>query len=276
VCPDKHGQFDESTQINHCKFMNLIQSFNMKKTKIASTITLAVGMALFTQVQLAGAAAQSNSTNNLANLISTGGTLTIGDKTFSNFGIFASGADASELAADASGLNVTASIAGGIYYLDWSGLIGVNNLFGTSPLLGDLQLKYTVTVTGPNVISMIDQNYTPNALPAGGQIIIGETAKNILGAIVGNSTLTLNPTDLSDPAPEPGDNLNINPGEQQLFVTKDIFIAAATGQFVGLSDVEQSFHQVAAVPEPASVKLILFGLAALAGFQGLRRKKVLD
>jgi hypothetical protein len=252
----------------------------MKMQKTIATIALAAGIiALLLQVQTAQAQAPNPTifTDNLGNLVSTGGTLTIGDKTFSNFGYFASGADASELAADAAGLNVTASILGGVYYLDWSGLIGVNNLFGASPLLGDLKLTYTVTAASPGLINYIDQSYTPNALPSGGQIIIGETVFSpSAGEILANSTLTLNPTDLSDPAPEAGDNLGIPNGAAQLNVTKDIFIGAAAGQFVGLSDVEQSFHQMSevAVPEPTSIGLVLFSLTTLAGFQGLKQKKL--
>ena len=117
---------------------------------------------------------------------------------------------------------------------------------------------------------MIDQNYTPNALPATGQIIIGETVQMPGGAIVANSTLTLTPTDLSDPAPEAGDNLFVNPNQPVLNVTKDILIDADAGQLVGLSDVEQSFHQVA-VPEPMTVTIL--GLGALACFNHLRTKR---
>jgi len=116
---------------------------------------------------------------------------------------------------------------------------------------------------------MIDQNYTPTALPvAGNQIVIAETVANVLNVVVANSTLTLNPQDLSDPNPEAGDNLNINPPQQQLSVIKDIVITAAPGQLVGLSDVEQSFHQV---PEPGTMLLGSLG-GGLLLFLRSRRK----
>jgi hypothetical protein len=114
---------------------------------------------------------------------------------------------------------------------------------------------------------MIDQLYTPNATSASGQIIIGETVRNNQGIIVGNSTLTLNPTDLSDPQAEAGDNLNFT-GEPQLFVVKDILIAAGAGNSVGLSDVQQSFHQV---PEPSAMLLGSLG-GGLLLFLRLRRQ----
>jgi PEP-CTERM motif len=202
----------------------------------------------------------------LGTLIADHGSITIGDKTFSNFA-FAS----TDLSTDANDLEVSASIENGIYYLDWSGPIDVNNLTGTSPEQGDVKLSYTVTAD-PGSIVMIDQDYTPNALPVpGNQIIIGETVKNDAGVIVGNSTLTLTPTDLSDPAPEAGDNLILAGGPyQQLSVVKDITIYAAADQAVGLSDVEQSFHQE--IPEPSTWALLLGGVGLL-GFMVLRRNR---
>lgn len=191
-------------------------------------------------------------TDTLGDLVANNGTLTIGDKTFSEFGWTPSGAAGAQLGAQAANLVVSASIVNGIYYLDYSGLIAVNNLIGAGSLSGQLLLSYTVTANAGS-IAMIDQNYTPNALPVqGNQIIIGETVRNVGGVIVGNSTLMLNPSDFSDPNPEPGDNLNINPSANQLFVVKDIVITAAPGQLVGLSDVAQSFHQV---PEPGTLLL---------------------
>jgi len=229
--------------------------------KIRIIMAFGGAMAALIQVQTSQAA--------LTGSLNGGNSIAIGDKTFSNFDYVASGADENELAADALDLSISAKISGGVYYLDWSGLIAVNNLGGATPLLGDLQLTYTVTANS-GLISMIDQSYTPNALPATGQIIIGETVQVPGGAIVANSTLTLSPTDLSDPAPEAGDNLFVNPNQPVLNVTKDILIDADAGQLVGLSDVEQSFHQVA-VPEPMTVTIL--GLGALACFNHLRTKR---
>ena len=212
------------------------------------------------------------STDTLADLVRSQGSLTIGDKTFSGFGWIASGADASALNADAAGLTVTASIANNIYYLDFGGALLVDNSQGESDLIGDLELTYTVTVNDPSQpIWMIDQNYTPNAQPAWGQIIIGETVKNNAGAIVGNSTLTLNPNDTSDPPAEAGDNLvfNSNPA-LQLAVVKDITIDAYAGNLVGLSDVEQSFHQV---PEPCTMLLGSLGGGLLLFLRSRRQAR---
>ena len=154
----------------------------------------------------------------LGDLVASGAAISIGDKTFGGFTWTAKGADASEINSEAAGLSVSASIVGGIYYLDFSGGLAVNNLTGAGSLSGELVLGYTVTASS-GLIAMIDQNYTPTALPvAGNQIIITETVANVLGVVVANSTLALNPQDLSDPNPEAGDNLNINPPQQRLSV----------------------------------------------------------
>jgi hypothetical protein len=232
----------------------------MKIRKTLTTVALGAAMAVLMQVQTAQASFAS-----LASLITPGATLTVGDKTFSGFSWFASGDNATvinTLNAEAAGLLVTASSAGGVYFLDFAGQITVNNIAGSAYLQGDLQLRYTVTVnSGPAVIDMIDQQYTPNALPAGNQIIIGETAVGLTAHA--NSTLTLNPSDIIDPLPEAGDNLLLVPGQTQLAVLKDILIAAAPGNIVGLSDVQQSFHQTSAVPEPTTVVASLLLLLPL-------------
>lgn len=228
--------------------------------KLQKTVLFAAVVTMAAMIQTAQASIT------LGNLVADNGSITIGDKTFSGFGY--SGA-----IPDAADLNVSASIVNGIYYLDFSGPVAVNNLHGSAELGEDLVLKYTVTANAGSIVK-IDQDYTANALPeAGNQIIIGETVKNINGVIVGNSTLTLNPEDFSDPPPEYGDNLDIKPSVNQLFVVKDILIYAAPGQLVGLSDVEQSFHQV---PEASTViagALLLLPLGA-SSLRILRRNQM--
>ena len=90
-----------------------------------------------------------------------------------------------------------------------------------------------------------------------------------------NSHLDL--TDLSDPLPEIGDDLIINPSATVLHVTKDIFFLALAPvrpnvvNFVGLSQVKQSFHQTT-VPDGGTTVMMLG--AALSGLVLLRRKLV--
>ena len=212
----------------------------------------------------------------LQSLIANNGTVTLGDKTWSNFGFTATGLNAgviADLTAAANGLDVVATVSGGVYYLCWNGAIGIANT-GTGNLWGDLLLNYTVTASAGHIDS-IDQSYTPNATPAQGTISIGETVQNNSNVTVANSRLDI--TDLSDPLPEIGDDLIVNPSETVLHVTKDIFffaiapVAPETVNFVGLSQVKQSFHQVT-VPDGGTTVMMLG--AALSGLVLLRRKLV--
>jgi len=236
--------------------------------KLRNTVIVVAAVAMAATIQTAQAAF----TDTLADLTSANGTynsLTIGDKTFSGFSALVTGG-----ATVASGLTVTAEDVNGIYYLDFSGGIGVNNTAGNVPSgIGDVILKYTVSASA-GLISMIDQNYTPNALAvAGNQIIIGETVKDTGGNVLANSTLSLTPAVLSEPPPAYGETLTVTPPQDLLYVVKDIQITAAVGQVVGLSDVEQSFHQV---PEPTTVlagALLLLPLGA-STLRILRRNRM--
>ena len=202
----------------------------------------------------------SATTDNLQHLVTTGGSLTIGDKIFSNFDFFASGLTSF----DPSQIRVTASVSGGVYYLGWAGNM---SLVSGGPATGDLVLNYTVTATA-GVIDMIDQFYTGSAQPLGSAFIaVDETVRNTQGIIVANSHLQVG--DLSDPFAEPGDNLNVNPGQSVLHVTKDITFGVVDGGFVTISDVRQSFHQV---PEAATTALLGLGMAFF-GATAYRRKR---
>lgn len=206
--------------------------------------------------------ASAQTTDNLANLVATNGSLTIGDKVFSDFSFLATGLTSF----NASQIQVTASFSGGIYYLTYAGNI---SLLGNGPVSADLLLNYTVTATS-GFINTIDQLYTGSAQPAGGAFIaVDETVRDSQGNLVANSHLQAD--DLSDPFAEVGDDLIINPGQSVLHVTKDIGfgILAANGGFITISQVSQSFHQV---PEAGTTAMFALG-AALAGVAAFRRKR---
>ncbi|HTR40634.1 MAG TPA: hypothetical protein VMH87_03385 [Pseudomonadales bacterium] len=188
-------------------------------------------------------------TGTLAGLVASGGSLTIGDKTFSGFAFQATGLTAF----DPTAISVTASESGGVDYLTWTGNI---SLISSGTTTADLVLNYIVTAN-PGSINMIDQSYTlGNAI--NGLLAVDETvsAGAFGGTIVAYSHLDTG--DLSDPPAEPvqGDNLNINPAQSVLYVTKDITLGVippvgAAGS-VTITQVEQSFHQV---PEPTVMAL---------------------
>jgi hypothetical protein len=198
--------------------------------------------------------AQAVTTDNLDHLATTNGSLTIGDKTFSNFDFLASGLTSF----DASQIRVTASVSNGVYYLTYGGNI---SLVSGGPATADLLLNYRVTAT-TGLINMIDQLYTGSAQPIGGSFIsIDETVRDINGNLVANSHLDGN--DLSDPSAEPGDNLFINPGLDTIDVTKDIAFGTVNGGMISVSEVRQSFHQV---PEPGTMALFVLGLGIVGTF----------
>ncbi len=204
--------------------------------------------------------ATAQTSDTLQHLVDTGGSLTIGDKVFSDFDYFASGLSNF----NASQIQVTASFSGGIYYLTWAGNM---SLVSSGQATADLLLNYTVTALGGQ-IDMIDQSYTGSAQPTGGGFLsIDETVRGATGQIIANSHLDGN--DLSDPFEEVGDNLYINPAQSTLRVTKDIGFGIVNGGFVTISQVSQSFHQV---PEAGTTAMFALG-AALAGAAIFRRKR---
>jgi len=224
---------------------------NTKKTlgALVAVVLASVGVAQATPM----------TTDNLADLVANGGSLSIGDKTFSGFSF----TDDGLTSFNASQITVTASIIDGVYYLTWGGNM---SLAGTSAGTADLLLGYTVTAN-PGTIVAIDQNYTGSA--TGGTLAVDETVKTASGQVVGYSHL--DPANLSDTDPSQNPLLTINPPQSVLYVTKDIAFALTSqdGGLITISQVEQSFHQ-ATVPDGGTTAVLLG--AALCGLALLRRK----
>jgi len=214
--------------------------------------------------------AQAAFTGTLADLASTpGATLSIDDKIFSGFSFHAVNLSGF----DANNIIVTASIGpGGVDYLTFGGNI---QLAGFSFATADLLLGYSVTATGGQAISMIDQRYTGGAI--NGSLLINETATSA-GAPAAHSQLSVN--DVSDPSVYPNGNpfdvgendlLSVIPPQTTLYVTKDLSFTILNGtpgnpiSQVAATSVQQSFHQV---PEPTTMiagalLLLPFGASTL-------------
>jgi hypothetical protein len=212
---------------------------------------LAEAVLLFGFISAIGAGSLSAQiyTDTLADLAAQGGTLSIGDKSFTDFSY-----QAFDLTSfDPAQIQVTASIGSdGVYYLTWSGNVAWATL---STAVADLKLNYSVMASGGSIV-MIDQTYTGSAQPAGSTFLaVDETAStgSFGGPIVGQSHLTA--YDVTDPPAENTDELAIVPPQTILYVTKDIGLAAISppGAFITISQVTQSFHQI---PEPDA---LLFG-----------------
>ena len=215
------------------------QAKRLAITILAFALTSAVGVSsLFAQVY----------TDTLADLINPNGnynSLTIEDKTFSDFNIVGSGLTSF----DPANIIVTVYANNGIDYLTWQGNISFT---GGGPSTADLLLNYVVSASAGS-IDMIDQAYTGTAT-GNGLLAITETVAtgSFGGTIVGDSQLSN--YDLSDPPAEFNDILNIVPPQTLLYVTKDIALAIPNTSLtlVTISQVTQSFHQV---PEPGTALL---------------------
>jgi hypothetical protein len=233
---------------------------NTMKNRLLKGIVLAIALAASATLANATPIASSDT---LANLAANGGSIGIGDKTFSNFDYFPSGLGA--------GFNpnlviVTASIQNGIYFLTYSGNM---SLTSTGPAAsGDLVLNYRVTA-GAGTIDYIDQRYAGTATSTGSAFLGIDETVNAGGPTLANSHLDL--TDIADfPGfSEPGDNLFLPPGQSFLNVTKDISFGILGVGTIDLTTVEQSFHQVS-VPDGGTTLGMLGG--ALLLLQVLRRK----
>jgi hypothetical protein len=198
-------------------------------------------------------------TDTLRDLVSTGGSLTIGDKTFSNFNYFESGLTNF----DPSKIQVTASVSNGVYYLTWDGNMSLVSGSGGGSTSADLVLNYSVTATA-GLIDSIDASFTGSTQPANAAFIaIDETAKDANGSVVGSTHLD---------SQHRSDNFAITPPQSQLNVTKDISFGIVNGGFVTVSEVSQSFHQV--VPEPSTVAMVFAGFGILGSFVAFRRRRV--
>jgi hypothetical protein len=222
-----------------------------------------VGLLQTAQAQLASESAL------LSALEAQGGSLTVGDKTFSDFSY-----NASLLPGfSAAGITVTATEVSANYYtLTWNGTIQVSSTSGL--VSGDLVLGYVVAATG-GAIGSIDQSYTGGVLGGVGSLGVTENAYTPAPnrQLVATSVLTTTLTSENPPntyTTTPATILIVDPPQSVLDITKDISINVDNTSNTGLdtstiSVIEQSFEEV---PEAttliAGALLVLpFGASAL-------------
>ena len=193
-------------------------------------------------------------TDTLADL-ANGGTLSIGDKVFNNFSFSESGLTSF----DATKIQVTVSVTNGTYFLTWDGNMSLVSSNG--PITADLLLGYSVTATAGS-IDAIDASFTGSAQPNDSAFLsVDETARDANGNVVGSTNLDSH---------NRSDSFQINPPQTTLNITKDIGFAVSSSGFVTISEISQSFHQVA-VPEPGTAMLL--GVSLLGGSFFLRRRR---
>jgi hypothetical protein len=196
--------------------------------------------------------AQAQISDNLQHLVATNGSLSLGDKTFSNFSFSQMGLTNF----DPAQVIASVSLLGDTYFLSVSGNISFIN-GGAGP--ANFLLDYIVTASAGQ-IDMIDQSFTGSAQPIGsGFLAIDETVRDSLANVVANSHLQND--DISDPAAEANDHLNLSPGEAQLEITTGIGFGLVNGGIDTISQFRQSFHQV--IPEGGTTALFVIGLGTV-------------
>jgi hypothetical protein len=207
-------------------------------------------------------------TDTLADLapggVSSGGTLIIDDKIFSDFNYTDSGLTGFNPAS----IQLTASAVGNEDFLTLGGDVslvsaGLLNSTGSA----DLAFSYVVTATGGNTINEIDQQYTGVVAYGVGTYGIVKIATIPGGGQVGQLTLNNSsaPISPSQPVLDVEDTISLN-------TVNTAPIPGLPGYYeasVSISQDVQSFEQV---PEPTTISLLLlpFGAGTLRIFRKTR------
>ncbi len=187
----------------------------------------------------------------LSDLISGNGSITNGDKVFSNFGYIATGENPT---ADRVNVNPTTDGSGNLGIRFSGGFVDLDNN-GAS----DALISFKVTVTDPS------RKINDVHLAFNGDVVGAPGTTGFVGI-----TETFLPTDpnvqLSVFEIQPAgttkltDWANLTTPVSELFVQKNIILLSGPGAVATISFIDQTFSQV---PEPTALGLIVSGIAIL-------------
>jgi len=202
----------------------------------------------------------------LASLISSGGTITVGELTFGNFGYTANTGQAPNPA----DIQVTPIPPSGLDAFGNAGLrFGLGGFNDPAGAPTDFLLTYSVTAPSARLADIhLASNLSITGGATGGGTPLGQITETVMAPGIGtvaqiNNSVTPGSSVLHDAS-------GFNPigPYTTLFCTKDIFLRSVTGAFVTVSFIDQSFS----VPEPGSFALLGMGGAGLMGVVWRRRR----
>jgi len=202
----------------------------------------------------------------LQDLITTGGTLTVGNLVFSQFGYTPNSGDTPLASAISVGqIPPAGTDAGGNFGLRF-GLAGFDTPGGPAT---DFLITYTVTAPSALLRDIhLNSNLSIAGTPAPGDSPFGHIVETIrtsgdqqVAQI--NNSVTATSSSLSA-----GATFNPAGPYTTLFVSKDVLLSSTPGAITTVSFIDQSFSQV---PEPGSLLLLGLGGLGLMGYTWRRR-----